>query len=323
MERIHRRMTSVPDTVDGVVGRAATRPRRHLLAGAVAYVQAAPLAVVFICFLVFPIIATVVVSFFDYNSVQIIPRFTLENYRELLFSWVTWETYLNTFRYAVIVWAITLVIGFTISYFLAFHVRTPLWQIVLSLICTVPFWTSNIIRTISWIPFLGRGGIINMLLLKLGIIHHPLEFLLFSDFSVVLAFVHLDTFFMMVPIFNSMLRIDKSLIEAARDAGAGAPQILWNVVIPLSKTGIAIGSIFVLALVMGDFFTVRVMSGGQSASVGLMMANSIGMLQYPFAAANAVLLLVLVLGMIAAIVRTVDIRGELAVPGGLSEGGDE
>ena len=116
---------------------------------------------------------------------------------------------------------------------------------------------------------------------------------------------------MMIPIFNSMMRIDRSLIEAARDAGARAPQILWNVVIPLSKTGIAIGSIFVIALVMGDFITVRLMSGGQSASVGLMMANSISLLQYPAAAANAFLLLILVLGMIAGIVRGVDIRREL------------
>jgi putative spermidine/putrescine transport system permease protein len=316
-------MTTLPIATKGVARHRTARPRRRAVAGLVAYLQAAPLAVVFLCFLVFPIIATIVVSFFDYNSVQIIPRFTLENYRELLFSSVTWEIYLNTFRLAVIVWAITLVIGFTISYFLAFHVRTLLWQIVLSLVCTVPFWTSNIIRTISWIPFLGRDGIINTALLRLGLIHHPLEFLLFSDFSVVLAFVHLDTFFMMVPIFNSMMRIDKSLIEAARDAGARGPQVLWNVVIPLSKTGIAIGSIFVLALVMGDFFTVRVMSGGQSASVGLMMANSIGLLQYPAAAANAVLLLLLVLAMIAAIVRSVDIRSELAGPVARIEVADE
>ncbi|MBV8535900.1 MAG: ABC transporter permease [Alphaproteobacteria bacterium] len=274
---------------------------------------------VFVCFLVFPVAATIVVSFFDYDSVRIIPDFTLENYRELLLSKVTWDTYVNTFRFAGLTWAITLLIGFTLSYFLAFHVRSAICQIALSLLCTVPFWTSNVIRTISWIPFLGRNGLLNMTLLKIGLIHQPLEFLLFSDFAVVLALVHLNTFFMMVPIFNSMMRIDRSLLEAARDAGATGTQILWNVIIPLSKTGIAIGSIFVVSLVMGDFVTVRVMSGGQSASVGLMMANSIGLLQYPAAAANAVLLLVLVLALIAVIVRTVDIRRELSPKAGGSE----
>jgi putative spermidine/putrescine transport system permease protein len=314
MERIYRGMSSLPIAAEGAAPAAAPRARRFRIAGIAAYFQAAPLALVFICFLVFPIVAIVVVSFFDYNSVQIIPRFTLENYRELLLSKVTWETYLNTFRFAALTWAITLAVGFTLSYFLAFHVRSTLWQIGLSLLCTVPFWTSNIIRMISWIPFLGRNGLLNMALERLGIVHQPLDFLLFSDFAVVLALVHLNTFFMMIPIFNSMMRIDRSLIEAARDAGAGGPQVLWNVVIPLSKTGIAIGSIFVIALVMGDFVTVRLMSGGQSASVGLMMANSIGLLQYPAAAANAVLLLILVLSLIAGIVRSVDIRRELQAP---------
>jgi putative spermidine/putrescine transport system permease protein len=316
MERIHRGMSSLPVTAESAPPAAVTRARRFNPSGVAAYLQAAPMAVVFFCFVVFPIIAIIVVSFFDYNSVQIIPRFTLENYREVLFSKVTWEIYLNTFRFAAMTWAITLAVGFTLSYFLAFHVRSTLWQIGLSLLCTVPFWTSNIIRMISWIPFLGRNGLLNTALIKLGVIPHPLEFLLFSDFAVVLALVHLNTFFMMIPIFNSMMRIDRSLIEAARDAGARGPQILWNVIIPLCKTGIAIGSIFVIALVMGDFITVRLMSGGQSASVGLMMANSIGLLQYPAAAANAVLLLILVLGLIAGIVRSVDIRRELQTPTG-------
>jgi putative spermidine/putrescine transport system permease protein len=314
MERIHRGMSTLPVAAEGAAPAAPPRARRFSPAGVAAYFQAAPLALVFVFFLVFPIVAIVVVSFFDYNSVQIIPRFTLENYRELLLSRVTWETYLNTFRFAAMTWAITLAVGFTLSYFLAFHVRSTLWQIGLSLLCTVPFWTSNIIRMISWIPFLGRNGLLNTALIKFGIIHQPLEFLLFSDFAVVLALVHLNTFFMMIPIFNSMMRIDRSLIEAARDAGARGPQILWNVVIPLSKTGIAIGSIFVIALVMGDFITVRLMSGGQSASAGLMMANAIGMLEYPAAAANAVMLLILVLCLIAAIVRSVDIRRELQAP---------
>ena len=123
--------------------------------------------------------------------------------------------------------------------------------------------------------------------------------------------MHLFTFFMVAPIFNSMMRIDRRLIEAAYDSGATAWQMLTNVIMPLSKPGIAIGSIFVVTLVMGDFITVRLMSGGQSASVGLMIANQISLLQYPAACANAVVLLAVVLIMIAAILRVVDIRRDL------------
>jgi putative spermidine/putrescine transport system permease protein len=277
----------------------------------VTYLQVAPLALVFLLFLVVPIGTIVVVSFFDYSTTQIIPAFILQNYEELLFSSVTWQTYLQTLEFTVVNWALTLTIGFTIAYFLAFHVRSATWQTVLFLVCTIPFWTSNIIRMISWIPFLGRNGLLNTALLHLGVIHQPLEFLLFSDFAVVLAYVHLYTLFMVVPIFNSMMRIDRSLLEAALDAGASGWQTLWNVIIPLCKPGIAIGSIFVVTIVMGDFVTVRLMSGGQTASVGLMMMNAMSLLQYPAAAANAVVLLLLVLITVAAMMRVVDIRKEL------------
>jgi putative spermidine/putrescine transport system permease protein len=252
-----------------------------------------------------------VVSFFDYDSVQIIPGFVLTNYTDVLGSAVTWRTYLNTLRFTAIVWAITTVLGFIVAYVLAFEIRSRTTQMVLFLVCTIPFLTSNMIRMISWIPFLGREGLLNNALLHLGVINRPLEFLLFSDFAVVLAYVHLFTLFMVTPVFNTMMRIDRRLIEAAVDGGAGFVQVLTQVIIPLCKPGLAIGSIFVVTLTMGDFVTVRLMSGGQSASVGLMISNQIALLQYPAACANAVVLLAVVLMMIAAILRIVDIRREL------------
>jgi hypothetical protein len=166
------------------------------LEGWVTYLQVAPLALVFLLFLVVPIATIVVVSFFDYDTVRIIPAFLWQNYDELLTSPVTWQTYLQTLEFAAMTWALTLLIGFTVAYFLAFHVQSATWQTVLFLVCTIPFWTSNIIRMISWIPFLGRNGLLNTALFNIGIIHQPLEFLLFSDFAVVLAYVHLYTLFM-------------------------------------------------------------------------------------------------------------------------------
>jgi len=291
---------------------AKARRRSVRLVSALApYLQAAPLAVILTVFLLIPIVTIVVVSFWDYDFARIIPSFIFTNYAEALASPVTWRTYLNTIKYAAIVWALTALIGFTVACFLAFHVRTNAMRMILFLVCTVPFLTSNIIRMISWIPFLGRNGLLNSALIKLGIIHQPLEFLLFSDFAVVLAMVHLYVLFMVTPIFNTLMRIDRALIEAARDAGASGWQTLVNVVIPLAKPGIAIGSIFVVTLVMGEFTTVRFMSGGQSASVALMMSNQISLLQYPAAAAHAVILLITVLIMVAAILRMVDIRKEL------------
>jgi putative spermidine/putrescine transport system permease protein len=284
-----------------------------------AWAQALPLALVFLIFFMVPLALTVMVSFWDYNEYSIIPAFTTRSYVEMFEGCydklpelcVTLKTYLSTLKFCLTVWLITLVVGFFIAYFLAFHVRAITMQIALFLVCTVPFWTSNVIRTISWIPLLGRNGLVNSTLIKTGLIRQPIEWLIFSDFSVVVALVHLYTLFMIVPIFNSMMRIDRSLIEAARDGGASAWQTIWNVIIPLSKPGIVIGSIFVITIVMGDFVTVGVMGGQQIASVGKVINTQMGALQFPPAASNSVILLVAVLAIIAVLTRLVDIRKEL------------
>jgi putative spermidine/putrescine transport system permease protein len=292
-------------------GSTKTGLRLPKISNAAPYVQALPLFLILGGFLLLPILMIAVVSFWDYDFASMYPDFVTFNYTDTLGSWVTWKTYLNTLKYAAIVWTLTLLIGFVVAYFLAFHIRTSAMQMVLFLVCTVPFLTSNIIRMISWIPVLGRNGLVNTGLVEAGIVSQPIEWLLYSDFAVVLAMVHLYTLFMVTPIFNTLMRIDRSLIEAARDAGATGWQILWNVILPLAKPGVAIGTIFVVTLVMADFSTVQVMSGGQSASVALMMKNQMSLLQYPAAAANAVVLLILVLLMVAGILRIVDIRKEL------------
>jgi putative spermidine/putrescine transport system permease protein len=221
------------------------------------------------------------------------------------------KTYLKTLKLCLLTWSLTLLIGFTVAYFLAFHVRSKTWQIVLTLLCTIPFWTSNVIRMIAWIPLLGRNGLVNKGLQGVGLIQQPVEWLLFSEFSVVLALVHLFTFFMVVPIFNSMIRIDKRLIEAAYDAGATGWQTLVNVIIPLAKPGIVIGSIFVITIVMGDFITIGVMGGQQIASAGKIIESRLSALQFPAAAANAVILLGITILIISSLTRIVDIRKEL------------
>ncbi|MCW5283812.1 ABC transporter permease [Verminephrobacter eiseniae] len=280
--------------------------------------QAAPFALVFLLFFLLPLALIVMVSFWDFNEYELLPGFTGKNYRSIFAGCadasdlcVTLKTYGSTLKFCALVWLITLVTGFAVAYFLAFHVRSPGLQTLLFVLCTIPFWTSNVIRMISWVPLLGRNGLVNQALVGLGLVDAPVEWLLFSDFSVVLAFVHLYTMFMIVPIFNSMMRIDRSLIEAASDSGASGWQTLWNVIIPLSRTGVIIGSIFVITIVMGDFVTIGVMGGQQIASVGKIIQVQASYLQFPLAAANAVILLAVVLMIIYGLTRWVDIRKEL------------
>ena len=286
-----------------------------------AWWQAAPFAGVFVVFFLIPLALVLMVSLWSFNEYELIPDFTFKNYLSLFEGCsrltdngdlcVTLSTYLSTFKFCLLVWLITLVLGFAVAYFLAFYVRSPCMQTALFVLCTVPFWTSNVIRMISWVPLLGRNGLVNQGLMGAGITNEPLDWLLFSDFSVVLAFIHLYTMFMIVPIFNSMMRIDRSLLEAASDSGASGLQTLWNVIIPLSRTGIFIGSIFIITIVMGDFVTIGVMGGQQIASIGKIIQVQTSYLQFPLAAANAMILLAIVLMIIWGLTKIVDIRKEL------------
>jgi putative spermidine/putrescine transport system permease protein len=279
---------------------------------AVSWLQVGPLAAILLIFFAAPTVLFAVVSFFDYDRTGLYPAFILDNYRDLLTTPATWRVYVSSLKFAVIVWAITLFLGFNIAYFLVFHVRSAVVRTVLFLLCAIPFWTSGIIRTIAWIPFLGRNGAFNQLLMALHVTSHPLEFLLFSDFAVIVTYVHLFTLLMVGPIANSLSKIDPTLLEAARDAGASRWRTMTEVVIPLSKTGIALGSILVFTQVMGDYFVVRQMSGGQSASIVSALSTEIQAMQYPPAAANAVVLVVFVAVMVGAMMRLVDVRKELA-----------
>lgn len=278
---------------------------------AVSWLQVGPLAAILLVLFVLPTVLFLVVSFFDYDRVGIYPAFLLDNYAELLTTPATLRVYVSSLKFAAIVWALTLVIGFSVAHFLVFHVRSPILRTIFFLLCAIPFWTSGIIRTIAWIPFLGRNGAFNQILMATGITDRPLEFLLFSDFAVIVTYVHLFTLLMIGPIANSLAKIDPALIEAARDAGASRWQTLVGVIIPLSKTGIALGSILVFTQVMGDYFVVKTMSGGQSASIVSMLSTEIQAMQYPPAAANAMVLVVFVAVMVGFMMRVVDVRKEL------------
>jgi putative spermidine/putrescine transport system permease protein len=294
-----------------VIAASGKRRSKRLPPALVSWFQVGPLALILVALFALPTALFLIVSFYDYDRVGIYPAFIMDNYRDLLTTPATWRVYVSSLRFAFIVWAITLFLGFNIAYFLIFHIRSGIVRTVLFLLCAIPFWTSGIIRTIAWIPFLGRNGAFNQLLMGLGLTSHPLTFLLFSDFAVIVTYVHLFTLLMVGPIANSLSKIDPALLEAAVDAGASRWRTMVDIVIPLSKTGIVLGSILVFTQVMGDYFVVRQMSGGQSASIVSMLSTQIQAMQYPPASANAMVLVVFVAILVAVMMKIVDVRKEL------------
>jgi putative spermidine/putrescine transport system permease protein len=301
---------------DGAATIRATawRPRRRTLRPApwmISWLQVSPMAIIMVVLFALPTLLFFVISFFDYDRTGMYPAFLWDNYHDLFTTPTTYRIYLSSLKFACIVWAITLFLGFNIAHFLVFHIRSGTTRTVLFLACAIPFWTSGIIRTIAWIPFLGRNGVFNTILLDLHITDHPLDVLLFSDLSVVITYVHLYTLLMIGPIANSLSKIDKALVEAAIDAGASRFQVMRHIIVPLARTGIVLGSILVFTQVMGDYFVVKQMSGGQSASIVSALSTEIQAMQYPPAAASAVVLVLFVAFLVAGMMRVVDVRKEL------------
>ena len=152
-------MTSSLEAISTALQRRRVRPSLPRLSPrAVSWLQVGALAFVLVVLFALPTFLFLVVSFFDYDRTGIYPAFILDNYRDLLTTPATIRVYLSSLKFAVIVWAITLLLGFNIAYFLIFHIRSAAVRTVLFLLCAIPFWTSGIIRAIAWIPFLGRNG---------------------------------------------------------------------------------------------------------------------------------------------------------------------
>ncbi|HLG57857.1 MAG TPA: ABC transporter permease [Vicinamibacterales bacterium] len=261
-------------------------------------------------FLVVPVAVIVVVSFFTPTIFGFEETWTLDNYRTLFAENSQYlPTLVKVTRNAAITTAISLVIGYPVAYFLATQVKKQRVAIALFVVALAPFFTSAIIRTVAWMPTLSQQGAVNKILQRAGA--DPISALLFSDFAVVLVMTQIYVLFMVTPIFFQLAAIDRSALEAARDLGASGSRVFFHVVLPLTLPGVLIGSVFVFVLSMGDFATYRIIGGGKVGSIGVNIQNFITQLQFPAAAAQAV---VLVLGMSfgsALLLRFARLRTEL------------
>jgi putative spermidine/putrescine transport system permease protein len=191
------------------------------------------------------------------------------------------------------------------------QVQSFKWQLALFLVCMVPFWTSYLIRAVAWMPMLGRRGLLNKFLLSIDVIDKPVTFLLYSEFSYTMALVQLYVVLCVGPIFFSLAKIDNAILEAARDMGATPLQIFREIIGPLSLPGVAIGMIFIFVMIMGEFATAVVVYGGKTSTTGTVILNYYAIANYPFAAVNALMLMLSMMIGVVIILKLVDIRKEL------------
>ena len=151
----------------------------------------------------------------------------------------------------------------------------------------------------------------NNMLLSMGVIDKPSSVLLYSELGYTTALVQLYIVLCVGPIFFSLAKIDKDILEAARDMGATSFQTFREIVVPLSLPGVAIGMIFIFVMIMGEFATAVVVYGGKTSTVGTVILNYYAIANYPFAAVNALMLMLAMMLGVVIILRIVDIRSQL------------
>ncbi|MUZ71540.1 ABC transporter permease subunit [Agrobacterium vitis] len=262
-------------------------------------------------FLVLPMLMMVYVSFWTQTTFTIKPVLTLQ-------SWITFfssDTYLGALWTTVRIWLLvlvaTLAVGYPAALFVGLFVKNKTLQTVLLVLCVIPFWTSFLIRVLAWRPMLGKEGAINMILMKLGIVSHPIEVLLFSELSVIIGMTQIYCVFMVGPIAFMLGRIEPAIIEAAQDLGAGFWRIFRTIILPMSMPGVVVGAIFVSVMVLGEFATSAALSGRKVNLLGNIIVTQVGSLKWAFAAVAGVVLTLLMGLVVAALLRVVDLRKEL------------
>ena len=249
-------------------------------------------------FLLIPYALLFAWSFWSVASDQAIIRdWNLRNYAELLRTPLYLQVLFRSMRIAACVTLLTLLLGFSLAYYVSFHCRkhkSLIYQLVI-----IPLWASYLVRAYAWKTILGSSGVLNTLLRYVGIIDAPAEFLLYSQFAVVLTLTHIYTPFAFLSIYAALEHIPRELVEASHDLGAGPWPTFRNVVFPLSLPGILAGATFTFVLSLGDFFAPLLLGGPSGVMISNVVYSVFGAAyNWPLGAAISLCMLVLVIGLL-------------------------
>jgi spermidine/putrescine transport system permease protein len=257
-----------------------------------------PVTLWMVIFFLVPLLLVLAVSFFTRSSFGGIELpLTVANYVRFfdpLYFKILWVSCVLAFATTVL----CLIFGYPFAYIIA---RSPArYRNILLLLIIVPFWTNSLIRTYAWIVLLRTEGVINTVLLQLGLIDQPLP-LLYNETAVLIGLVYTMLPFMILPLYASIEKLDRSLLEAASDLGAKPRQVFWRVTLPLTSPGIMAGSLLVFIPSLGLFFIPDLMGGSKAVLIGNLIKNQfLTARDWPFGSASSIILMVLTLMFITA-----------------------
>lgn len=209
-----------------------------------------------------PIISMLAKSFI-YND-----KLSLFNYYQIIESSIYIKVLINTFKISLITTFACVLLGYPLAYWINGLEKNK--KIICISLIIIPFWISILVRTYSWIVIMGNSGIINKTLLQLGLINKPFQFL-YNEFGVVLGTINVLLPFLVLPLFASMQKIDKKILQAAETLGANNYTIFWKIFFPLTIPSLAAGSILVFILTLGFFITPAILGGGRVPMISNML----------------------------------------------------
>ena len=252
------------------------------------YALLSPTLVVVVLGLLFPLLILTTLSFWQQDYVDIVKTFTFDNYFAFFEKKIYSLILYRSIRISALVTLVTIVLAYPLAYFIAFHVREN--KITWIILVTIPFWTSYLLRVFSWKVILGYNGVVNSGLMSLGLISGPLEFLLYNPFAVVITLAHAWAAVAILPIYVSLEKIDRSLIEAARDLGESPFMTFVRVTLPLSLPGVIAASLLVFIPTVGDYVTPALVGGTRGIMIGNIIQSMFGKaLNWPLGAALSII----------------------------------
>ena len=252
------------------------------------YALLSPTLIVVLLGLLFPLLILITLSFWKQDYVDLMQTFTLTNYADFFRKKIYYLILYRSIRISLLVMLVTVLLAYPLAYFIAFHVKKN--KIMWIIMITIPFWTSYLLRVFSWKVILGYNGVINSGLMSLGIISEPLEFLLYNPAAVVITLAHAWAAVAILPIYVSLEKIDRSLIEASRDLGESAFMTFIRVTLPLSLPGVIAASLLVFIPTVGDYVTPALVGGTRGIMIGNIIQSMFGKaLNWPLGAALSII----------------------------------
>lgn len=248
-----------------------------------------------------PVLIVIAYSFWTQNYLEIDRTFTLENYRQALTEPIYRDLFVRSLWISLTVSVVTVVFSYPVAWFISFHggVHKNLWLFLI----TVPCWTSYLLRVMSWKVILGYGGVMNTSLISMGLIDKPVTSLLYNSNAVVITLVHSWAAFAILPIYVSLQKVDRTLIEAARDLGDNRIKAFFRITLPLSLPGVISAFLIVMIPTVGDYVTPRLVGGKDGVMIATAIQAQFGKAaNWPLGAALSVTTMVLVSLSAAAVV---------------------